>query len=159
MATFLQQLNTLRLTALAIILEIVKDEHFELFNAEEDDLDALYSLPIISDVSKHGFYEEYRIVSVSTDGVKAQPKDDGGSSKVMDFAFDDIETNNLLVLADLLASLNEARMPEILKSLEAKHGKAIELTVEKESNQGSDAGVRSVDDHDCSVLYGVDNNQ
>jgi hypothetical protein len=152
MATFLQQLNTLRLTALAIILEIVKDEHFELFNAEEDDLDALYSLPIISDVSKHGFYEEYRIVSVSTEGVKGM---DGETSKVRDFAFDDIETNNLLALADLLASCHEAKMPEILKNLESKHGKAIELTVENESLKEG----RSFDDHDSSLMYGVDNNQ
>lgn len=148
MATFLHQLNALRLTALTIILEIVKDEHFELFNCEEEDIDVLYSLPIISNVSKHGFYEEYGIVSVSTDGVKAQPKDDG-SSEVRDFAFDDIETNNLLALADLLASCHEAKMLEILKSLEAKHGKAIELTVES----------RNFDDHDNSLLYGADNNQ
>ena len=156
MATFLQQLNNLRLTALTIILEIVKDQHFELFNDEEEDWDVLYSLPIISTVSKHGFYEEYGIVSVSTKGVKG--KDKGESSEVRDFAFDDIETNNLLVLADLLASLNEARMPEILKSLEAKQGKAIELTVEKEPSHVSDSGARSMDDHDCSILYGVDSN-
>lgn len=152
MATFLQQLNTLRLTALAIIREIVKDEHFELFNAEEDDLVALYSLPFISDVSKHGFYEEYRIVSVSTEGVKGM---DGETSNVRDFAFDDIETNNLLALADLLASCHEAKMPEILKNLESKHGKAIELTVENESLKEG----RSFDDHDSSLMYGVDNNQ
>jgi len=152
MATFLQQLNTLRLTALAIILEIVKDEHFELFNDEEDDLDTLYSLPIISDVSKHGFYEEYRIVSVSTEGVKGM---DGETSKVNDFVFDDIDTGNLLALADRLASCHEAKMPGILKNLEAKHGKAIELTVEKKSLDKE----RSFDDHDSSLLYGVDNNQ
>ena len=154
MATFLQQLNTLRLTALTIILEIVKDEHFELFNEEEEDLDGLYSLPIVSTVSKHGFYEEYGIISVSTEGVKG--KDKGESGEVRDFSFDDIDTGNLLALADLLSSFYEAMMPEILRSLEAKHGKAIELTVEKEAV--NEIG-RSFDDHDSSLLHGVDNNQ
>jgi hypothetical protein len=153
MATFLQQLNTLRLTALAIILEIVKDEHFELFNEEEEDWDVLYTLPVISTVSKHGFYEEYGIISVSTDGVKG--KDKGETSEVRDFAFDDIDTDHLLALADLLASCHEAKMPEILKNLESKHGKAIELTVENESLKEG----RSFDDHDSSLMYGVDNNQ
>lgn len=99
--TYLQQLHTLREDALADILKLTT----ALVTFTEDtEADEFYELPVVSEVSKHGYYEERAIVAVSWNGVKTIGKSEGVQGEIEHYEFAEVDNVNLFALADLLIS-------------------------------------------------------
>lgn len=70
----------------------------------EDNL--LYELPIVSQVTKHGYYDEYGVISVekkSATEIILHTRGKGESSDDMDFDISELDNGNLCFLADEIA--------------------------------------------------------
>jgi len=71
----------------------------------EDNL--LYELPIVSQVTKHGYYDEYGVLSVekkSATEIILHTRGKGENSDYMDFDISEMDNGNVCFLADEIAS-------------------------------------------------------
>ncbi|MEK6829789.1 MAG: hypothetical protein AABY15_06745 [Nanoarchaeota archaeon] len=112
MKSFYGRLNFVITSALDFIEKSVKkDKKIVFWNSKsepEGDEDEFYDLPTVTYVTKHGFYEQYGVLSISKKGkdVILHTKGRGEDDSLKDFKLSEINQDDavsLCLIADLIA--------------------------------------------------------
>lgn len=105
---FLEQLESIASQAETFIKKNVKEGKTVVFLSDEDrenNGDLLYELPVASQVTKHGFYDEFGIVSISkeNDEIKFSGICKGEGDDDDNLSLGDLDNTSICAIADLLS--------------------------------------------------------
>jgi hypothetical protein len=96
MKTFLERLNAIRSEALDSIYYSIKNKKVDIQKDQD-----IYDLPIVNTMSRHGDYMEFAIIAINKDTVYCTGKGEYEGQEE-EFSWEDVDTNNLAIIADIL---------------------------------------------------------